>query len=281
LVFLKVKADNVVASQDDKKRVSILNYIHKKLSNVAVRTIPAESDPNVEIYHREKFKGTYFDVCVYWPPREDDLKPCIAMVKITSDDAAEAYENDLYGVISATADTRWSPDATDDNFTATAEKLSKNYWAPRWKYVVKYLHARMWDDFNKNGTPKPEPEPEPVKANGANAAHDSGEVIDEVYEVFNGAKGSIIGPKGAKITEIKSGSGVKDVKIPPREETSHLRARDMLGITITGTKTSIEKAKALIDEVVSGWVGPLLIDYIVYYLRLLGQCTSSSSRQQQ
>ena len=262
---MKVKADNVVASQDDKKRVSILNYIHKKLANVAVRTIPAESDPNVEIYHREKFKGTSFDVCVYWPLHEDDLKPCIAMVKITSDDAAEAYENDLYGVISATADTRWSPDTTDDSFTATVEKLSKNYWAPRWKYVVKYLHARMWDDFNKNGTPKPEPEPEPVKANAANAAHDTGEVIDEVYEVFNGAKGSIIGPKGAKITEIKSGSGVKDVKIPPREETSHLRARDMLGIAITGTKTSIEKAKALIDEVVSGWVCPLLIDYIVYY----------------
>jgi hypothetical protein len=39
----------------------------------------------------------------------------------------------------------------------------------------------------------------------------------------------------------------------------------MLGIAITGTKTSIEKAKALIDEVVSGWVCPLLIDYIVYY----------------
>jgi hypothetical protein len=128
----------------------------------------------------------------------------------------------------------------------------------------------MWDDFNKNGTPKPEPEPEPVKANAANAAHDTGEVIDEVYEVFNGAKGSIIGPKGAKITEIKSGSGVKDVKIPPREETSHLRARDMLGITITGTKTSIEKAKALIDEVVSGWVCPLLIDYIAQYLHLPG-----------
>jgi hypothetical protein len=257
LKFSKAKADGVLASQDDKKRVLILNYIHKKLLAVDVRTIPADKDANVEIYHRGKFNGTSFDVCVYWPPREDDLKPCIAMVKLTSDDAAEAYENNLAGVISATADTRWSSDANDDSFTSTVEKLSKNYWAPRWKYVVKYLRERMYDDFYKNGTPKPEPEPEPVKV--SIAISDSGEIIDEVYEVFAGAKGSIIGPKGAKINEIRAGSGVKDVKIPPKEESSGLRARDLLGITIIGTKTSIEKAKVLIDEVVSGWVSPLLI----------------------
>ena len=68
LEFMKVKADNVVALQDDKKRVLILNYIHKKPTNVTVHIIPTKSDPNVEIYYHEKFKGTSFDICVYCPP---------------------------------------------------------------------------------------------------------------------------------------------------------------------------------------------------------------------
>jgi hypothetical protein len=74
-------------------------------------------------------------------------------------------------------------------------------------------------------------------------------------QVFSGATGKIIGPKGSKIQEIKAASVVTDIKMPAKnEDGSRPKARELVIITITGKPRAIAKAKKLIQEVVDEWV---------------------------
>jgi hypothetical protein len=101
--------------------------------------------------------------------------------------------------------------------------------------------------------------------------------------IFSGASGKIIGPKGAKIQEIKTTSGVKDIKMPAKnEDGTRPKARDLVELTIIGKPSAIEKARELIQEVVDEWVR-LLLPYWIQrrmqsnLLTLIGQCSSSFS----
>lgn len=79
--------------------------------------------------------------------------------------------------------------------------------------------------------------------------------------IYQGSSGAIIGPKGSKISELKSLSGVQDIYLPKKDEfASKGRARDLIDITITGTAFTIQKARVLIQAVVDEWVRtPLLL----------------------
>jgi hypothetical protein len=73
--------------------------------------------------------------------------------------------------------------------------------------------------------------------------------------VFSGATGKIIGPKGAKIQEIKRNANVKDIKMPAKnEDGTRPKAREPVDITIIGKPRAITKARELIQEVVDEWV---------------------------
>jgi hypothetical protein len=117
-----------------------LNFIHQALHHGTERKVPVlkETDnPDIEVYHRVKYRGIELDVCVYWPPREDsEFKSCMALVKFASDDLSDEHGEN--GVIST--DASWNADAKADKFTKKNDKLKKNYWAPRWKvrYQVFY-----------------------------------------------------------------------------------------------------------------------------------------------
>ena len=77
--------------------------------------------------------------------------------------------------------------------------------------------------------------------------------------VFMGSTGKIIGPKGAKIIEIKQASKVTDIKMPPKGEDGEPRpkARSLVDITIIGKSRAIAKARELVQEVVDQWVRSL------------------------
>lgn len=73
--------------------------------------------------------------------------------------------------------------------------------------------------------------------------------------VYVGSTGKIIGPKGAKIQEIKKASNVTDIKMPPKTEGGDRpKARDPVDITIIGKPRAIAKAREMIQEVVNEWV---------------------------
>jgi predicted RNA-binding protein YlqC (UPF0109 family) len=85
--------------------------------------------------------------------------------------------------------------------------------------------------------------------------NDSQEEREESMEVFCGSTGKIIGPKGAKIQEIKKTSGVTDIKMPAKSEDGpRPKARDPVNITIIGKGRAIATAKSLIQAVVDEWV---------------------------
>jgi len=73
--------------------------------------------------------------------------------------------------------------------------------------------------------------------------------------VFSGATGKIIGPKGAKIQEIKRVANVKDIKMPAKsEDGTRPKARELVELTITGKPRAIAKARELIQGLVDEWV---------------------------
>lgn len=74
-------------------------------------------------------------------------------------------------------------------------------------------------------------------------------------EFFAGASGAIIGPKGAKISEIKKSTGVKDIKMPAKNEDGpRPKARDLVELTIVGKGRAVAKAREMIQAVVDEWV---------------------------
>jgi hypothetical protein len=117
--------------QVDKNKVLILNFIHQELHHGTERKVPVldatNNNSNIELYHRTAFQGVDLDVCVYWP--EGEYKVCHAMVKFASDDLSDEHGEN--GVIST--DTAWDASAKADVFNKKIEKLTTNYWAPRWK----------------------------------------------------------------------------------------------------------------------------------------------------
>ena len=216
-----------------------------------------DQDDKREVYHRETFAGTELDVCAYFPPRpEGNFKECLAVVKLTS--ATVEDENNFLGRI--VTDAAWSEDAQKDEFTTTVDKLIRNYWAPRWKYIAKYLRARMASDFEKDGTEIEHPL-EPEVARGAEASKGSVvltgslEEVEDSMEVFAGSAGKIIGPKGSKIFEIKDATKLVDIKIPPKnDEGPRPKARDKVSVVLQGTQDNINKAKVMIQAIVDEWV---------------------------
>lgn len=74
-------------------------------------------------------------------------------------------------------------------------------------------------------------------------------------QVFCGSTGKIIGPKGAKIQEIKKATNIKDIKMPEKSDgTERPRARDKVDVTLIGKPRAIAKAREMIQEVVDEWV---------------------------
>ncbi|KAE8446440.1 hypothetical protein EG329_012045 [Mollisiaceae sp. DMI_Dod_QoI] len=245
------------ASEADKQRCLILNYIHQRLRPETDRVVPsyvAGQDDKIEVYHREEFRGVSLDVCVYFPtPPEGHLKECVALVKYTS---ANLEDEGLEGTVHAGA--IWSADAQKDRQSLIVDKLTRNYWVPRWKYVVKYLDDRMWEDFDKFGNEvKYEVESEiPRGTDITYGATKNGslEEVEDIMMVFSGATGKIIGPKGSKIHEIKDATHVVEIQMPPKnEDGSRPRARELVGVTLKGTQDNINKAKAMIQDVVDEW----------------------------
>jgi len=122
--------------QVEKNKITILNFIHQDLHHDTARTVPAltsKDNSDIEVYHRATYNGVELDVCIYWPPREEgDFKSCVALVKFSSDDLSDEHGEN--GVISA--DASWNQDAKADKFTVKNDKLTKNYWAPRWKVCL-------------------------------------------------------------------------------------------------------------------------------------------------
>ncbi len=111
--------------------------------------------------------------------------------------------------------------------------------------------------YNQYGDEAPEiPDPKaPIDdvAGDDAADNDNTEVEDEI-EVFAGCSGKIIGPKGAKIQEIRAASGVKDIKMPEKDENNRPRARDLVQIKLIGTKRACKKDATLILDVQKEWV---------------------------
>lgn len=207
------------------------------------RSIPADAvgaddKKTIEIYHRAKFEGIEIDICVYWPGEVDDKgrQQAVAMAKLK--DQVITDDTKLGGAVTFNAGR--TSDAKADKFNKKALELTKFYWAPRWKYVATYLRARMGEDFDKHGVEIERP----VEVSEDEAAGDdddnSKEEIEEQFDIFFGCTGAIIGPKGSKIKEIRDASGVKDIQMPPKDESGgeRPRARDLTQITLKGTKVS-------------------------------------------
>jgi predicted RNA-binding protein YlqC (UPF0109 family) len=86
---------------------------------------------------------------------------------------------------------------------------------------------------------------------------------EEQMEVYCGSTGKIIGPKGAKIQEIRKASGVTDIKMPAKNEDGpRPKARDLVHLTIIGKGRAIKTARDLIQAVVDEWVCLLVFDSI-------------------
>ncbi len=206
------------------------------------------------------------------------------MVKVVEDDLSSEESAPIY------IDAMFNADAKADSFTEKNATLTKNYWAPRWKvcssayflsyatsflrcgnlsqlsstkfpgtkliyfqYVVNLLRDTAYKHYDQNGVYNPPPEPEVDAPSDVDTG--SQEETEEEMQVFSGATGKIIGPKGSKIQEIKAASVVTDIKMPAKnEDGSRPKARELVIITITGKPRAIAKAKKLIQEVVDEWV---------------------------
>lgn len=241
-----------------------MNFIHRGLHYTTLRSVPAVlpgDDEAVEVYHRATFKGVSYDVCVVYPKRQgDDYKQCIALVKKSSDDLLA--NGALDSIICS--DAAWTSEAIKDSATQIVDALDCNYWAPRWKYVVKYLRDRMANDFDKHGIEIRPQVPSDIargtymhSAGGAGdaGAPDNGDIVDDVVQIYFGATGKVIGPKGSKLFEIKDATGVQDINMPAKVEGGERpRARELVEVGLKGTRTQINAAIAMIKAVVDEWV---------------------------
>jgi hypothetical protein len=64
------------ASEEDKNRCLILNYIHCRLRTNMARHVPANSakDGTLEVMHTEEFEGAQLSVCVHYPPAAEVME---------------------------------------------------------------------------------------------------------------------------------------------------------------------------------------------------------------
>lgn len=201
---------------------------------------------------------------------------CFAVVKVAGKEVGEF--GDANGTVSEYGDL--SGALIEDVITPDNSR-----WMPRWQYVVKSLRARTLHEFYKDGSEIPRDEPEIVEG-GADAGGDTGsqEIVEDNIAVYSGSIGQIIGPKGAKIKEIKDASKVVAINTPAKDEDGpRPKARDYVDVEIKGTQYNINKAKALIQAVVDEWVSsfavfnifsltgfrPMLLVLLVKIIRLL------------
>ncbi|KAI9048854.1 hypothetical protein LZ554_006712 [Drepanopeziza brunnea f. sp. 'monogermtubi'] len=233
--------------KDAESRVLILNYINHHLTRDMARFVPGDLEPskNTEIMHRTAYNNVILDVGVHAYLHDNQVETMQAFVKLADADIeGDGIDGTIWGEYAANTE-----EAEKDKATKTVSKLAAKsvfYWVPRWKYVVNSLHKRM-NAYDKFGTKVPElPEP---KVFDENAAEDNSIEIEEEYGIFSGSSGQIIGPKGSKIQQIKAETGVKDIKMPQKDEDNRPRARDIVMVTIIGTQFTINKAKKAIQVV--------------------------------
>ncbi|MAD87930.1 MAG: hypothetical protein CL912_33635 [Deltaproteobacteria bacterium] len=100
-------------------------------------------------------------------------------------------------------------------------------------------------------------DPEPAKTGDDKEDDNDQSEHEDVLQVPAGCTGVIIGPKGAKINELKSISGVKDIKMPEKTE-QRPRARELVNVTLTGRKGAIKKAMDSIQAIADEWVSQVL-----------------------
>ncbi|PBP16518.1 hypothetical protein BUE80_DR012724 [Diplocarpon rosae] len=227
-------------------RVNCLNFIHNVLKKDMARSVPGglDSSKDTEIYHRGLYQDISYDVGVHSYVIDSGVVTAQAFVKLT-DLSIEGVEINaaIWSAHAAMVD-----EAKLDQATNVVAKLGKFYWAPRWKYVVAYLRERMYA-YNEFADIVPELD-EPKAFVEAGGSFDENDDTEQEFEmdIFSGSSGTIIGTKGSKIQELKSLSGVKDIRMPKKEEDSpRPRARDIVKITLIGTGRAIAKAKVLIE----------------------------------
>ena len=111
----------------------------------------------------------------------------------------------------------------------------------------------MEEDFDKNGIEiYHEPEPESADEAGGGGVNSNG-VIEEAFQVYAGCTGAIIGPGGAKIKEIKANSGIVNIEMPEKKPDGP-RGKTLVDVTLKGTKSSIKKAKKILEDFMAEWV---------------------------
>ncbi|KAH7413080.1 hypothetical protein BKA64DRAFT_719036 [Cadophora sp. MPI-SDFR-AT-0126] len=236
------------------ERVDLLNFINRELFFAKIaRHVPAPTENKVtdtEIYHQHEYNGRKIDIGVHHYLGNNNVWTTRAFVKFSDSDLSD----DEYGI------TIWSdhganaPEAKKDKAGSKAvASTTKFYWAPRWHFVVESLRERMYAYTQDGSTAIEVIEPELAKI-GEDGVDDNDQTEHEdIVQVPAGCTGIIIGLKGAKINELKSVSGVEDIKMPERTEPRP-RARDLVNVTIIGRKGSINKAKGLIQAIADEWL---------------------------
>ncbi|KAK6580078.1 hypothetical protein PZA11_007100 [Diplocarpon coronariae] len=211
-----------------------------------------EEKEDTEIYHRTVYNGISYDVGVHSYVTDSGVITAQAFAKLT-DLSIQGVEINA-AIWSAHA--AMVGEAKLDHATKIISKLGKFYWAPRWKYVVAYLRERMYA-YNEFGDIVPElDEPKIFVEAAENGSFDENDNTEQEAEmdIYSGSSGTIIGPKGSKIQELKSRSGVKDIRMPKKDEDApRLRARDTVKITLIGTGRAISRARDLIQAIVDEW----------------------------
>ncbi|OWP00326.1 agglutinin receptor [Marssonina coronariae] len=256
-MFFKLRKD--FDGTDEEKemalaRVNCLNFIHNVLKKDMARSVPAGLDhsKDTEIYHRTVYNGISYDVGVHSYVTDSGVITAQAFAKLT-DLSIQGVEINA-AIWSAHA--AMVGEAKLDHATKIISKLGKFYWAPRWKYVVAYLRERMYA-YNEFGDIVPElDEPKIFVEAAENGSFDENDNTEQEAEmdIYSGSSGTIIGPKGSKIQELKSRSGVKDIRMPKKDEDApRLRARDTVKITLIGTGRAISRARDLIQAIVDEW----------------------------
>ncbi|EKD12547.1 hypothetical protein MBM_09303 [Drepanopeziza brunnea f. sp. 'multigermtubi' MB_m1] len=248
-VFFHLDPD---VADDDRKdaesRVLILNYINHHLTRDMARLVPGDLEPskNTEIMHRTAYKNVILDVGVHAYRHENQVETMQAFVKLADADIeGDGIDGTIWGEYAANTE-----EAEKDKATKIVSELATMgvfYWVPRWKYVVNSLHKRM-NAYDKFGTKVAEL-PEPKFFDAAEGGNEDNSIeIEEEYGIFSGSSGQIIGPKGSKIQKIKAETGVKDIKMPQKDEYNRPRARDIVMVNIIGTQFTINKAKKAIQK---------------------------------
>jgi hypothetical protein len=147
------------ASEEDKNRCMVLNYIHCRLRTFMARNVPANlgGDETFEVLHAEEFEGIHMNVGIQFTAVDESKhKQCFAVVKVGGTKNVGGSGVMDGEVCELEGDNRGPVDGDIDP--------ANGRWIPRWKYVVKTLRARMLHDFYRDGAeiqrdPKEDHEP--------------------------------------------------------------------------------------------------------------------------